>query len=378
MAAIEQSIHALIIGAGPAGLATARQLARQGFGVMVIDTADRVGSSWSRHYDRLRLHTARLLSSLPGSPIPASNGQWVAREDFLRYLGDYATKNKLDVRLGVTATTVVQDGPGWAVATTEGTIRARIVVVATGYNHTPFTPDWSGVDSFDGRIIHSSEYRNPDQLDGGTVLVVGTGNSGAEIAADLAEAGRTVLLAARTTPNIVPRAVAGVPNQFLVLSISPLPRAARDVISGVVQRLVIGDLGRFGIGRAPRGIVTQLERDDVVPTIDVGLIAALRAGTVSVVASIDRFVDGAVRLSDGRTIAPDTIVAATGYRRGLESLVGGLNVLLENGRPLVNAADQVDAAPGLYFIGYSNPITGNIRQLAIDAGRIARHAKRRG
>jgi putative flavoprotein involved in K+ transport len=115
----------------------------------------------------------------------------------------------------------------------------------------------------------------------------------------------------------------------------------------------------------------------VVPTIDVGLITALKAGTVTVVASIDRFEDGAVQLSDGRTIAPDAIVVATGYRRGLESLVGGLDVLLGNGRPKVNADAQLDSAPGLYFIGYSNPITGNIRQLAIDARRIARAVTKR-
>ncbi len=377
MSAIPQSVDALIIGAGPAGLATARELTQQGFGVLVIDKADRVGSSWSRHYDRLHLHTARRLSSLPGSPIPASKGQWVARGDFLDYLTDYAAAQRLDVRLGVSASSVVRDGSGWAVSTSDGTLRARIVVVATGYNHTPFVPNWPGADSFGGRIIHSSEYRSPDQLDGSTVLVVGTGNSGAEIAADLAEDGRTVLLAVRTTPNIVPRAVVGIPNQYLALSISPLPRGARDAISGVMQKLVIGDLSKYGISKAPRGIVTQLERDDVVPTIDVGLIKALRAGTVTVVASIDRFVDGTVRLSDGSTITPDAIIVATGYRRGLESLVGGLDVLLENGRPLVNADAQLDSAPGLYFIGYSNPITGNIRQLAIDARKIARNAKHR-
>ncbi|MBG6054791.1 cation diffusion facilitator CzcD-associated flavoprotein CzcO [Salinibacterium sp. CAN_S4] len=377
MSAIPPSVDALVIGAGPAGLATAAELTPQGLAVLVIDKADRVGSSWSRHYDRLHLHTARRLSSLPGTPIPSTMGQWVARDDFLRYLSDYTETHALDVRLGVTALSVTRDGDGWLASTDRGTIHATVVVVATGYNHTPFRPEWDGVDSFHGQIIHSSEYRNPDQVTGSTVLVVGTGNSGAEIAADLAEGGHTVLLSVRTMPNIVPRAVVGIPNQLLVLSISPLPRRARDIISGALQKIVIGDLSRYGITRAPRGIVTQLERDDVVPTIDVGLIRALKAGTVMVVASIDRFEDGAVRLSDGSTIAPDAIVVATGYRRGLESLVGGLDILLGNGRPKVNADAQLDNAPGLYFIGYSNPITGNIRQLAIDARRIARVVKQR-
>lgn len=377
MPATSPRIDSLVIGAGPAGLAAAAELVNRGFSVRVIDGANQVGSSWSRHYDRLHLHTARRLSSLPGTPIPAARGQWVARADFLAYLADYAAAHHLDVRLGVTATSVARDDSGWAVSTSDGTLRATLVVVATGYNHTPFVPDWQGASSFAGPILHSSEYRNPAQLGGTSVLVVGTGNSGAEIAADLAEGGRAVSLAVRTTPNIVPRAVAGIPNQYLVLSISPLPTRARDAISGAMQKIVIGDLSKYGIAKAPRGIVTQLERDDVVPTIDVGLIAALRTGAVTVVASVDRFEKGSVVLSDGTTISPNAIVVATGYRRGLESLVGGLDVLLENGRPAVNADAQLDAAPGLYFIGYSNPITGNIRQLAIDARKIARNAARR-
>jgi putative flavoprotein involved in K+ transport len=374
-------VDALVIGAGPGGLAAAAELKNAGFGVTVLDVADRVGSSWARHYDRLHLHTARRLSSLPGTTIPASKGQWVGRDDFLAYLAGYAAEHDLDVRLGTSAVDVKRDSDQWQVkwmrGNDRGVIRAGIVVVATGYNHTPFVPDWPGFSSFTGRVIHSSEYRNPADLGAASALVVGTGNSGAEIAADLADAGVEVSLAVRTPPNIVPRAVAGIPNQYLVLSIAGLPTRARDVISGLLQKLIIGDLSKYGIARAPRGIVTQMERDDVTPTIDVGLIKALKAGTVTVVASIDRIADATVHLSDASTLAPDAIVVATGYRRGLESLVGALGVVGDKGRPRINADEQLPEHPGLYFIGYSNPISGNIRQLKIDAGRIAKDARRR-
>ena len=381
MPAIPQSVDAVVIGAGPGGLAAAAELAKAGFGVVVFEATDRVGSSWSRHYDRLHLHTARRLSSLPGTMIPASKGQWVSRDDFLAYLSDYAVAHDLDVRLGVSAVEVQHDGAQWSVAwkhgTSGGTIRAAVIVVATGYNHTAFVPDWPGLSSFTGHVIHSSEYRNAAELGATNVLVVGTGNSGAEIAADLAEAGVTVMLSVRTPPNIVPRAVVGIPNQYLVLSISPLPTRARDVISGLLQKLVIGDLSKYGIAKAPRGIVTQMERDDVTPTIDVGLIKALKARTVTVVPSVDRIADATVHLSDGSTLAPDAIVVATGYRRGLEGLVGSLDVLGDKGRPRVNADEQLAEHPGLYFLGYSNPISGNIRQLKIDARKLARDARRR-
>ncbi|MEP6478130.1 MAG: NAD(P)/FAD-dependent oxidoreductase [Rhodoglobus sp.] len=376
MSPLPSAADAVVIGAGPAGLAAAAELTRAGLGVVVLDKADRVGSSWSRHYDRLHLHTVRQLSSLPGTPIPRKYGAWVARDDLLTYLSDYAESHKLDVRLGVSASAVSRLGDGWQVSTDAGVVTAPVVVVATGYNHTARIPDWTGLDTFGGKVIHSSEYRNPAALGARSVLVVGPGNSGAEIAADLAASGAAVQLAVRTTPNIVRRAVAGIPSQYLVLSISMLPLKARDVISSWVQKVSVGDLTKFGIPKAPRGIVTQMERDDVTPTIDVGLLAALRKGTVTVVPAVTGFTADSVLLADGSAVKPDAVVVATGFSRGLDELVGSLGVLAPKGRPVINADEQSPEHPGLYFIGYSNPLAGNLRQLKIDAGKIARRVAR--
>ena len=367
---------ALVIGAGPAGLAAAAELGRRGLRSVVIDSAGRVGASWARHYDRLHLHTSRGLSALPGLRIPRRFGRWVARDDLLDYFAGYAAHHRLDVRLGVTATALEPRSDGsWAVGIRSpdgtGTLTAPRVVVATGYNRVPHVPDWEGTERFRGVLLHSSDYRNPAALGARSVLVVGAGNSGAEIAADLAAAGVEVRLAVRTPPNIVRRQVLGLPSQYLVLSITFLPTRARDVISGWVQRLTVGDLTRFGVPRAPRGIVTQMERDDVTPTIDVGLLDALRSGAVKVVPAVERFTVDGVELRDGSRIAVDAVVAATGYRRGLDGLVGHLGVLAPSGRP-VSDARPIAHRPGLFFLGYSNPLSGNLRQLGIDARRIAR------
>lgn len=369
---------AVVIGAGPAGLAAAAELTAARLDVIVIDKADRVGASWSRHYDRLHLHTVRQLSSLPRTPIPRSYGPWVARDDLVDYLADYVHEHSLDVRLSVTASAVSRSANGWRVDTDDGAITAPVLVIATGYNHTARIPSWPGLETYGGTVIHSSEYRNPATLGAdsmlGTrsVLVAGPGNSGAEIAADLAESGASVALAVRTAPNIVRRSVAGIPAQYLVLSISMLPLRARDAISSVVQKLSVGDLTRYGIPKAPRGIATQMERDDVTPTIDVGLLAALRNGTVRVVPAVTGFTKDSVLLADGTAVHPDAVVAATGYSRALEGLVGSLGILGANGRPTINGDEQSSAHPGLYFIGYSNPLSGNLRQLKIDARKIAR------
>lgn len=369
-------MDAVVIGAGPAGLSAAAELQKVGYSVIVIDAADSVGSSWSRHYDRLHLHTSRALSSLPGRPIPKQYGRWVARDDFRAYLADYAEAEKLDVRLGVTADSLEKMDAGWAVATSAGALAADAVVVATGYNHTARIPDWPGLGDYRGRVVHSSQYRSPTALDARDVLVVGPGNSGAEIAADLASAGVGVRLAVRTPPNIVRRQVLGIPTQSLTLATYPLPTKAADRVARVVQILTVGDLSRYGLPKAPRGVFSQQAYDDVTPTIDVGLIDALKAGTITVVPAVESFTEDAVRLADGQELSPDAVLVATGFRCGLEPLVGDLGVIAPGGRPLINADEQLPGLEGLFFLGYSNPITGNIRQVAIDARKIATRSAR--
>ena len=364
-------MDAVVIGAGPAGLAAAAELQKVGYSVIVIDKADSVGSSWSKHYDRLHLHTSRPLSGLPGRPIPKKYGRWVARDDFREYLADYAKSEKLNVRLGVTAPSVTRVDGRWQV----GDLSADVVVVATGYNHTAKIPDWPGLKDYTGRVIHSSEYRNPTALGAKDVLVVGPGNSGAEIAADLAGAGVTVRVAVRTPPNLVRRQVLGIPTQSLTLSTAPLPTKAADKVARAMQVLTVGDLRKYGLQRAPRGIFSQQVYDDVTPTIDVGFIDALKAGAITVVAAVESFTKDAVQLADGTEVSPEVVLVATGFQRGLEGLVGDLGVIAPGGRPLVNADEQVPGLEGLFFLGYSNPITGNIRQLAIDAKKIARKVR---
>jgi len=367
-----QGKDAVVIGAGPAGLAAAAELEKVGYTVIVIDAADSVGSSWSHHYDRLHLHTARTMSSLPGHVMPRRYGRWVSRDDFREYLAEYAAS--FDVRLGVTAVSISRRDT-WIIETSTGPLKADVVVVATGYNHTAKIPDWPGLWEYTGRVVHSSEYRNPAALDAKHVLVVGPGNSGAEIAADLASAGVQVTLAVRTPPNLVRREVLGIPTQSLTLSTYPLPTKIADRVARGMQILTVGDLSRYGLAKAPRGIFSQQRYDDVTPTIDVGLIDALKAGKITVVGAVESFTNDAVHLADGSSVTADVVLVATGFQRGLEHLVGDLGVISPGGRPKINADEQLPEHPGLYFLGYSNPITGNIRQVGIDARKIARSAR---
>ncbi|MER8015623.1 flavin-containing monooxygenase [Streptomyces griseoluteus] len=369
-----------VVGAGPGGLAVAYALRARGVRAVVLEKSDRVGASWRRHYDRLRLHTTRRLSALPGLAIPRRFGRWVARDDVVRYLEKYAEHHELEIVTGVEVFRVEQaaDGAGWLLHASGGReLTGAAVVVATGHNHTPRLPEWPGAEGYEGELLHASAYRNPAPYEGRDVLVVGIGNTGAEIAADLAAGGASrVRLAVRTAPHIVRRSTAGWAAQYTGIAVRRLPVRLVDRLARPLARLSTPDLSEHGLPRPETGLYSRV-RQGAIPVQDVGLIDAVRSGAVEVVAAVEGFEDGKVALADGTRIAPDAVIAATGYSRGLDSLVGHLGVLDERGRPTVHGARTPKDAPGLYFTGFTNPISGMFRELAIDAEKIAKSVARR-
>ncbi len=362
----------VVIGGGPGGLAVAGALKRSGVDALVVEQESALGASWRRHYDRLHLHTARWLSGLPGFGIPRSYGRWVSREDFVAYLEEYAKRLRLNVRTGTAIERIEEDPDGWRLRIAAGDIVARTVVVATGYNRVPEVPDWPGWEKFEGSVVHAADYRNGTPYRGRSVLVVGSGNSGTEIAVDLVESGAgRVYISVRTPPNIQRRAVLGLPTQVIGVLVSRLPGPVIDRLSLVLQARAIGSLEKFGLPAPTWGVYSRVTQDEQIPVIDVGFLDAIRRGEVAVVPGVERFEGTDVVLEGDRRLTVDDVVAATGYRRGLERLVGHLGVLRPNGRPFVNGADTLPERPRLHFIGFTNPLGGNLREMAIDARRIA-------
>ncbi|MFF0063592.1 flavin-containing monooxygenase [Streptomyces sp. NPDC005279] len=366
-----------VIGGGPGGLAAAAALREQGVRAVVLEKSESVGASWRRHYDRLHLHTTRRLSALPGLAMPRSFGRWASRDDVIRYLEKYAEFHELEIVTGVEVSRIEPSGSDWVLHATGGReLTGRAVVVATGYNHTPRVPDWPGRDSYAGELLHASEYRNAAPYAGKDVLVVGVGNTGAEIAVDLIEGGAArVRLAVRTIPHIVRRSTAGWPAQRTGILVRRLPVRLVDRAGGIISKISVPDLTARGLPRPDTGLYSRVKQG-AIPIQDVGLIDAVRAGKVEPVAALESFEDSKAVLADGTRISPDTVIAATGYRRALEGLVGHLGVLDERGKPVAHGGRTSAQAPGLYFTGFTNPISGMFREMARDARKIAKSLAR--
>src|SRR3954467_3482101 len=360
----------VVIGAGPAGLAVSASLRRAALPHLVLERAADVGSSWKGHYDRLHLHTVKKYSGLPFSPWPRHIPRYPSRAAMVSYLEQYAEQHHIAPRFGVEVQRVTRGTNHFIIDTTAGQLDSQFVVVATGYNGEAKRPDFPGLGRFTGMVVHSQTYRNPAAYRGKRTLVVGAGNSGAEIALDLAEHGVNVAMVVRGPVHVVPRDVLGRPSQQTSVLLSRLPAGLRDALVSPVLRLAVGDLSRWGIVRPTLGPHRLIESTGRIPMLDIGTIAHVKAGRIQVVPGVQEVQPDRVCFVDGRTLAFDAIILATGYRPALERLIDGFaSISDERGRPHRFGAET--AIPGLFFVGFRNPATGALREITREAPRVA-------
>jgi len=366
---------AIIIGSGPAGLAAAQRFNALGLKSTILDKSDAVGAVWRRHYERLHLHTPRAHSSLPGLPIPSAYGRYPSRGQFVDYLESYVAKFDLRPTFNAPVSAVRRDGQQWRVEAGDASASAPIVVVATGWADFPNRPTWPGMETFQGPILHSSEYRDGAPFANKRILVVGFGNSGAEIALDLCEAGAKVTLSARSPVRILPRDLLGLPILSFAVAQRFLPTRVADFINAPVIRLAVGSIEKLGFKRAAKGPMQMIEEDGRVPVLDFGAVAKIRSGQIRVRGAIDSFAASGVTFTEGGHEAFDAVILATGFKPDLRALLpDSRGVLDDRGRPLVS--DKPTSAPGLYFVGAIASPTGQLRQIGIGATRVAEVARR--
>jgi len=347
-----EQIETVIIGGGQAGLNVGYRLRQAGRPFVILDAHERVGDAWRKRWDSLSLFTPARFNSLPGMRFPAGRGDVVSKDQMADYLEAYAERFELPVRTGVRVDKVVKRGDRFLVGAGDHVIEAEQVVVAMSNYQVPHVPPFARHLADHVVQIHSRNYVNPSQIPPGRVLVVGAGNSAADIALELSRT-HEVTMAGKETGHIPFRIEPWFARHFLIslvrfvghfmLSLkSPLGRKVRPNFlrhAGPLVRVKPQDLLDAGVRRVPR------------------------------VAAVE---EGAAVLEDGTSVSAESVVWCTGFRPGFSWI--DLPIFAEHGEP-AHVRGEVQSVPGLYFVGLnfqfaatSDTVTGVKR----DAQHVAR------
>jgi len=329
----------VIIGAGQAGLATAYYLRRANASFVLLDAESGPGGAWRHAWDSLRCFSPAGYSSLPGWLMPPSAGSgYPTRNDVIDYLRRYEERYAFEIERPVTAHAVEQDGGVLVVRTTSGDYRARAIVSATGTWSHPYVPEFEGLAAFAGEQIHSAHYRSPGAFAGKIVMIVGGGNSAAQILAEVSRVAQATWVTLQE-PTFLPD----------------------DVDGRVLFERATARLKSNGAGALPGGLGDIV----MVPAVK----EARERGVLSSVRPFVKFTPQGVMWPDGRHSAVDAVIWCTGFRPALEHL-RSLGVLDANGTVVVERG-QCLQEPRLWLIGYGN-WTGVASATLIGAGRTAR------
>lgn len=378
--------NVIVIGAGPAGLSAAYELTRADLNPLVLERTPAVGDVWRNHYDGVRLNSGRYYSALAGSKFPLSAGPWPSREEVVRLLETFPFRGGFTVQTNIDIVQVNYDREQdlWIVASSDGKyFKSRSVVMAIGGCRIPIIPKWDGAESFPGKIIHSSKFKSARDFSGKHVLIVGTGNSAAEIASRLTEYASSVTVSGRTPPHILPKSVFGIPLIGIGVWTRRWPSTVVDRILNFLQRTMIGDLSAYGLPYPSMPLSKQFDINNVVPILYHPFVDDVRAGRIKIVGPIQKI--------NGRTVhtlrtmvtssnseqaliklEPDVIIAGTGFRTGISKLVSVPGIADKKDRSLISGDQEYQDAPRLYFIGQINPLSGLLREIRLEAERIAK------
>ena len=356
-------LPAVVIGAGPAGLATSQELRTRGIDHLVLERGE-VGDSWSRVYDSLTLHTGKHMSSLPGLRFPRSTPLFLSRDTFLDYLRTYRERFDLPVQSRCNVGVIAREDDAWRVSTPAGDMKARTLVVATGIMANPQIPRFEGLEEFAGGSAHTIAYRNPSAYRGKRVLVIGAGNSAGEIASELGREGIDTTISVRSGANVVPLQILGLPIQYWSVMVRKLPRRAQEAIVAAIRKA-------SGPPVIPRPAHSAL---DAIPLIGFRLVDAIRDGKVKLRRGIERFTPEGARFDDGSEQPFDEVIFATGFRAATQCIAP---IIRSDARGFALRGDRVTSAdhPGLFFVGHNYDSRGGLYNIRQDAPLAAQAIK---
>ena len=362
----------LIIGAGAAGLAMGAHLSKNNLPYLILEQSSDVASSWRQRYDRLHLHTVKEFSALPYMPFPAHFPRYIPKDLLVQYYEKYVKTFALKINFNVGVSQVVRQAGNWLIEAHNGsTYSCDNVIICTGFNNKPYIPVVDGWHSASLRWMHASSYKNPQGLENKQVLVVGMGNSGAEIALDVSSVTAKAYLSVRGEVNIIKRDFLGNPIQKSAHVLGKLPHFVSDAIGLLMRNFMIGNVKRFGLKMPNLAPAKQLRLHGKTPMIDIGTVDAIKAGKIKVVPGLRHIQGNEVEFVNNQKVSFDMIIFATGYQSGLEMLVPEV-------KPYLNTNGNVskwhlEALNGMYFLGFDIYANGLLQAIHADSYKILKH-----
>jgi indole-3-pyruvate monooxygenase len=366
-----KSTQTLIVGASVAGLASAAALKRMHVEYIIIEKQAQVATPWRNHYDRLHLHTNKRVSHLPYKTFDSAIPRYPSRQQVIDYLEDYQKEFDINAVFNTEARSIKKAGDHWITETTNGRYQSKFIVIATGSYGKPKPANFKGMETFRGKILHSSGYKTGKDYRGQKVLVIGFGNSACEIAIDLYEQGAAPSMSVRSPVNVIPRDVLGIPILELSQVMSLLPPRIADTINAPLLRLLIGDVSKLGLKKMSYGPFEQINKDGNIPLLDIGTIKHIRQGHIRIYDDIDHIEGKTVHFVNGKTGEFDDIVAAIGYYRDYAEIIDTDKRRFVDLR-LPVTKQKYFGKDGLYFCGLWISPTGQIREISLDAQKIAK------
>ncbi|KAI4349602.1 hypothetical protein L6164_010168 [Bauhinia variegata] len=354
-----QESSVIIVGAGTSGIAAAACLTTSSVPFIILEREDCFASLWQKYtYDRLHLHLRKQVCELPHMPFPPSYPHYVPRKQFIQYLGDYVSHFKISP-LYQRAVELAEYDDGhqkWRVKArnwNSGEVEeyvGRFLVVASGETAEPRVPEVEGLGSFKGKVLHSTGYKNGKEFKDEHVLVVGSGNSGMEIALDLANHGAKPSIIVRSPVHFLSRDM----MYYASVLFNYLSPSTVEKLLVIVSRLVYGDMSKYGIPKPSEGPFTMKMKYGKFPIIDLGTVNKIKSGEIQVLAAeIESIRGNEVLFKDGKSLPFDSIIFCTGFKRSTQKWLKDDHLLNEDGFPNHSFPNHWKGEMGVYCVGLS-------------------------
>ncbi|XP_077210886.1 putative indole-3-pyruvate monooxygenase YUCCA10 [Tasmannia lanceolata] len=375
----------VIVGAGPSGLAISACLKLLSIPHIILEREDCSASLWKKKaYDRLNIHLAKQFCHLPHMPHPPSTPTFITKNHFINYLDNYVSHFRLSPMCcrSVESATFDETTGTWLIVaknTNSGEVEeynARFLIVTTGENSKAFVPDVPGLDAFSGEVLHSSEYKSGKKYNGKSVLVVGSGNSGMEIALDLSNYGAKTSVVIRSPLHVLSREIV----QLGMTMLKYLPLSMVDSMVSMVAKLKYGDMSKYGLCKPTKGPFYLKATTGRSPVIDVGTMNKIKSGEIQVLPALTQIKGDEAVFADGKLHQFDSIIFATGYRSTAKDWVKDEDYLLgKDGMPKEKYPNHWKGKNGLYCAGLSRRglagVAEDAQNIADDINRIFNDTK---